>query len=145
LAHSTHLTVRAAGPADAPAVAGLLVEFNGEGLPPQALARRMEEVRGLETAFLGEWEGAAAGLLVLRIVPSLSGTDPWAEITEMYVSPQFRRRGIGRALVEAALDYGRQRGCREFHLLVDPSNVAAQAFYTMLGFQVDSWEMRRDG
>jgi len=145
LAHSTHLTVRAAGPADAPTVAALLVEFNGEGLSPQALARRMEEVQGLETAFLGEWEGKAAGLLVLRIAPTLSGTDDWAEITEMYVRPQFRRRGIGRALVEAALDYGRQRGCREFHLLVDPSNVAAQAFYTMLGFQVDSWEMRRDG
>ena len=140
-----HPTVRAAGPADAPAVAELLIEFNGEGLPAEALARRMEEVRGLETAFLGEWEGEAAGVLVLRTTPTLSGADDWAEITEMYVRPQFRRRGIGRALMEAALDYGRQRGCREFHLLVDPSNKAGQAFYAELGFQVDSWEMRWDG
>ena len=145
MAHSTHLTVRAAGPADAPAVAELLVEFNGEGLSPETLAQRMEEVQGLETAFLGEWEGEAAGLLVLRTAPTLSGADDWVEITEMYVRPQFRRKGIGRALMEAALDYGRQRGCREFHLLVDPSNVTAQAFYTEIGFQVDSWEMRRDG
>lgn len=105
----------------------------------------MEEAQGLETAFLGEWEGEAAGLLVLRTVPTLSGADDWAEITEMYVRPQFRRRGIGRALVEAALDCGRRRGCREFHLLVDPSNEAGQAFYAKLGFRVDSWEMRRDG
>ena len=140
-----HPTVRAAGPADAPAVAELLIEFNGEGLSPEALAQRMEEVRGLETAFLGEWEGEAAGLLVLRTAPTLSGADDWAEITEMYVRPQFRRKGIGRALMEAALDYGRLRGCREFHLLVDPSNVTAQAFYAVFGFQVDSWEMRRDG
>jgi ribosomal protein S18 acetylase RimI-like enzyme len=137
-------TVRAAGPAVAPAVAELLVEFNGEGVSPEALARRMAEVQGLETAFLGERDGKAAGLLVLRIVPTLSGADDWAEITEIYVRPQFRRRGIGRALVEAALDYGRRRGCREFHLLVDPSNEAGQAFYADLGFQVDSWEMRRD-
>ncbi len=142
---STRPTVRAAGPADAPAVAKLLVEFNGEGLPAEALARRMEEVQDLETAFLGEWSGEAAGLLVLRLTPTLSGVDDWAEITEMYVRPQFRRKGIGRALMEAALDCGRRRGCREFHLLVDSSNVAAQAFYTELGFQVDSWEMRRDG
>ena len=105
----------------------------------------MEEVQGLETAFLGEWNGEAAGLLVLRTVPTLSGADDWAEITEMYVRPQFRRRGIGRALVEAALDFGRKRGCREFHLLVDPSNEPGQAFYVELGFQVDSWEMRQDG
>ena len=138
-------TVRAAGPDDAPAVAALLVEFNGEGLQPEALARRMKEVQGLETAFLGKWEGEAAGLLVLRTAPTLSGADDWVEITEMYVRPQFRRRGIGRALAEAALDYGRKRGCREFHLLVDPSNETGQAFYAELGFQVDSWEMRRDG
>jgi len=105
----------------------------------------MEEVQGLETAFLGEWNGEAAGLLVLRTVPTLSGADDWAEITEMYVRPQFRRRGIGQALVEAALDFGRKRGCREFHLLVDPSNEPGQAFYVELGFQVDSWEMRQDG
>lgn len=121
------------------------MEFNGEGLSPEALAQRMKEAQGLETAFLGEWEGEAAGLLVLRIVPTLSGADDWAEITEMYVRPRFHRKGIGRALMEAALARGRQRGCREFHLLVDPSNMAAQAFYGKLGFQVDSWEMRRDG
>ena len=137
--------VRAAGPADAPAVAELLVEFNGEGLSPDALARRMEQVQDLETAFLGEWNGEAAGLLVLRTVPTLSGAEDWSEITEMYVRPRFRRRGIGRALVEAALDWGRKRGCRQFHLLVDPSNHAGQAFYAGLGFQVDAWEMRRDG
>ena len=134
-----------AGPADAAAVAELLVEFNGEGLAPQALARRMAEVQGLETAFLGEWEGETAGLLVMRTAPTLSGADDWAEITEMYVRPKFRRQGIGRSLVEAALNHGRRRGCCEFHLLVDPSNKIGQAFYADLGFQVDSWEMRRDG
>ena len=144
MAHLALATVRAAGPADAPVVADLLVEFNGEGPSPEALARRMKQLRGVETAFLGEWEGEAAGLVVLRTVPTLSGTDDWAEITEMYVRPHFRRRGIGRALVEAALDWGCKRGCREFHLLVDPSNEAGQAFYARLGFLVDSWEMRRD-
>jgi ribosomal protein S18 acetylase RimI-like enzyme len=144
LARSAHITIRAAGPDDAPAVAELLDEFNGEGLPPEILARRMAEVQGIETAFLGEWDGQVAGLLVLRIVPTLSDVDPWAEITEMFVRPQFRRRGIGRALMEVALAHGHGRGCREFHLLVDPSNYAGQAFYAALGFQVDSWEMRRN-
>jgi len=53
----------------------------------------MAEVQGLETAFLGEWEGETAGLLVMRTAPTLSGADDWAEITEMYVRPKFRRQG----------------------------------------------------
>jgi ribosomal protein S18 acetylase RimI-like enzyme len=139
-----HLTVRVAGPADASAVSALLGEFNGEGLSPQALARRMEEVGDLETAFVGEWDGLAAGVLVLRTAPTLSGPDDWAEITELYVRPSLRRRGIGRALVEAAVVHGRERGCREFHLLVDPQTMDAQAFYRALGFELDSWEMKRE-
>jgi GNAT superfamily N-acetyltransferase len=140
----SHLTVRVAGPVDASPVSELLGEFNGEGLSPEALACRMEEIGRLESALLGEWDGAAAGVLVLRTAPTLSGTGDWAEITELYVRPPFRRRGIGRALVEAALACGLERGCREFHLLVDPQNVDAQAFYAALGFELDSWEMKRE-
>ena len=140
----SHVTIRAAGTPDAAAVSALLCEFNGEGLSPQALTRRMGEVGDLETAFVGAWDDLAAGVLVLRTAPTLSGPDDWAEITEMYVRPSFRRRGIGRALVEAAVAHGRERGCRELHLLVDPQNVEAQAFYRALGLELDSWEMKRE-
>ena len=43
--------------------------------------------------------------------------------------------------MEAALAYARDRGSREVHLLVDPENAAALAFYEALGFRRDSWEM----
>ena len=135
--------VRIAGPEDATAICDLLDEFNGETLSPDALAERLQEVQGLETVFLGELD-ELAGLLVLRTVPTLSGAEAWAEITEMYVRPTFHRQGVGRALVQAAVDYGRARGCTEMHLLVDATNVAAQALYEAVGFRRDSWEMRRE-
>jgi len=135
--------VRIAGPADAATVSALLTEFNGEGLLPAALARRMAEVGGLETAFLGELEGEPAGVLVLRTVPALTDAHSWAEITEMYVRPGYRRQGVGTALIEAALAYGRACGCREVHLLVDPANEAGLSFYEAVGFRRDSVEMRR--
>jgi ribosomal protein S18 acetylase RimI-like enzyme len=124
-------------------VSALLFEFNGEALSSDVLARRMAELRGLETAFLAERGGEAAGLLVLRTLPTLSDQEDWAEITEMYVRPSFRRQDTGRALVEAALEHCRRRGCSEVHLLVDPANREGQLFYEAVGFRCDSWEMLR--
>ena len=138
------LTVRIGTAADAPAVSNLLYEFNGEALPPPALVERMQEVQGLETAFIVELDGVAVGLLVLRTVPTLSDSQDWAEITEMYVRPAFRRRGVGRVLIEAAIEHARRHGCTEVHLLVDPANRTAIAFYEAVRFCRDSWEMRRE-
>jgi ribosomal protein S18 acetylase RimI-like enzyme len=136
-------TVRVAFAADAQAISDLLYEFNGEALLVEALAARMAQARGIETVFLGEQGGCLAGLLVLRTVPTLSGPEDWAEITELYVRPQARRNGVGRALVAAAIEHSRDCGCTEIHLLVDPANEGGLAFYRALGFHRDSWEMRR--
>jgi ribosomal protein S18 acetylase RimI-like enzyme len=135
--------VHIAAPADATEISGLLYEFNGEALCPEDLAQRLAEVRGLETVFLGESSGLLAGLLVLRTTPTLSSPEDWAEITEMYVRPGCRRRGVGRALIGAAVEYARARGCTEIHLLVDPENAVGLTFYNALGFCRDSWEMVR--
>jgi ribosomal protein S18 acetylase RimI-like enzyme len=136
-------SIRIATAADARALSELLWEFNGEALPADELSRRIEQAQGLETAFLAERNGEVLGLLVLRTTPTLSSPDDWAEITELYVRPTSRRTGVGRALVERALEHSRSHGCTEIHLLVDPSNLAALSFYEALGFHRDSWEMRR--
>jgi ribosomal protein S18 acetylase RimI-like enzyme len=138
------LAVQIAEPADVPAIHELLYEFNGAALPAEELKRRMEHAPTLETVFLGKVGGKMGGLLVLRIVPALSDPEDWCEITEMYVRPPFRRKGLGTALVQAALEYGRGRACKEAHLLVDPLNQGALAFYQAIGFRHDSCEMRRD-
>jgi ribosomal protein S18 acetylase RimI-like enzyme len=53
----------------------------------------------------------------------------------MLVDRQWRRRGVGTALVQAALDAARQRGCHKMSLQVWPHNEAARALYRKLGFQ----------
>jgi aminoglycoside 6'-N-acetyltransferase I len=136
--------VRIANSTDASAVADLLYEFNGEALSPGELGQRLEEAGGLETLFLGELEGSLAGLLVLRTGPTISSAEDRAEVTELYVRPASRRRGVGRALVREALAYAQSRGCTEVHLLVDPENTAALSFYGAAGFRRDLWDMRRD-
>ena len=135
------LATRVATASDAAAISDLLFEFNGEALSPQELAQRMEQAQGLETVFLGELGGVLAGLVVLQTVPTVSAAQDWAEITELYVQPAFRRKGVGKALVEAALAHARHHGCTEVHLLVDPENTPALSFYEAVGFRQDSWAL----
>jgi ribosomal protein S18 acetylase RimI-like enzyme len=132
---------RVATPADAAAISSLLFEFNREALSPEELGQRMEQAQGLETVFLGELDGGLAGLLVLRTAPTVASAQDWAEITELYVQPASRRRGVGKALTDAALAHARRHGCTEVHLLVDPQNTPALSFYQAAGFHRDSWEM----
>lgn len=51
------------------------------------------------------------------------------------VSPEFRGRGLGRRLVQQALEAGRQAGATRALLEVRVSNTGAQALYHRLGFR----------
>ena len=57
-----------------------------------------------------------------------------AEILTLAVLPEQRRRGIGRALLEASLEQSRQRGARCAFLEVDAENKAALGLYYAAGF-----------
>ena len=59
-------------------------------------------------------------------------TDCWLE--DIFVEEHARGSGMGRALMEAALDRARERGCRRMELDVNEANPAALALYESLGF-----------
>jgi ribosomal protein S18 acetylase RimI-like enzyme len=59
-------------------------------------------------------------------------------IANVAVHPDDRRRGIGRALVQAAIELTRERQAETVVLQVDRSNQAARNLYLSLGFRVTS-------
>jgi GNAT superfamily N-acetyltransferase len=66
------------------------------------------------------------------------------EIWALYVDPDRWRAGVGRALVDAALDDLRRRGFREssvWTLAESPRNLR---FYEALGFELDGAQQRRE-
>ena len=53
----------------------------------------------------------------------------------MMVAPSWRGRGVGSALMEAAIAWGRQAGVEKLELAVYPDNDAAHALYAKFGFR----------
>jgi GNAT superfamily N-acetyltransferase len=53
----------------------------------------------------------------------------------MWVDPAWRRRGVGRALLQAVLGWARQRGLRRLALWAPAGSPAAVALYRQAGFR----------
>jgi ribosomal protein S18 acetylase RimI-like enzyme len=61
-----------------------------------------------------------------------------AFITEIFVAPPARRRGVGQALLDAVVGRLSSEGIEAIHLMVRPDNDRARALYERLGFRVSS-------
>jgi ribosomal-protein-alanine N-acetyltransferase len=70
-----------------------------------------------------------AGVLICR---TIAGE---AEILTVGVAPWARRRGIGQALMTAAIGVARETGAQAMFLEVDVANDGAVALYKRLGFE----------
>jgi putative acetyltransferase len=60
----------------------------------------------------------------------------------LMVAKQHRRQGIGRALLEAAVDWARGAGVLKLELHVFPHNRAAIALYEQFGFVQEGYRKR---
>ena len=96
---------------------------------PQRLAGRAGFVSFL--AFVGD---DAVGLINGFEGFSTFAARPLLNVHDIAVLPAHRRRGIARALLAAAEDAARQRGCCKLTLEVLSSNHAAMAAYAQQGF-----------
>lgn len=129
---------RLATPADAVVVAELLDAFNREFSTPtpgaDALAERLRRLLARDdvAALLAGDPPVAVALLTFR--PSVWDAGPVALLEELYVRPDLRGRGIGRAVLETAMALARERGSRTFEINVDEGDAGARRFYEAHGF-----------
>lgn len=149
--------VRVAGTADADAFCDLRIALF-EGFAPEdrgdlALLRRETRAAFLELVadggarvWLAEDDaGRAIGttaLLVLRRFPSPKNpTRREGYLAHMYVRPEARRRGVGSALMRAALDFLRDERIVRLRL---HATEEGRALYARFGFQAktDGMELR---
>jgi ribosomal protein S18 acetylase RimI-like enzyme len=143
----TDITVRRAEVADAPQIARLLHDFNTEYSEPvpkvEVLTERIAEfIERREATFLLVGDGPD-GVAEIRFRPSVMTGSLDAYLEELYVAPARRGHGLGRALLEAAMQAAREQGASHMDLGTSEHDTAARGLYEALGFT--NREGRPDG
>ena len=141
---STLFDIELATTTDAPEVLRLIAQlYEGEAIPFRAEAMGTALRRLLSEPALGFVLVArdpatraivAYGVATLGFDVEFAGHD--AFITDLYVEPHARSRGIGQTLLDALTEGLRERGAKAAHLMVRPENERAQALYEACGFEV---------
>jgi ribosomal protein S18 acetylase RimI-like enzyme len=132
------IPIRPASAVDAPTFGMLLHAFNiefGESTPDaDVIAERaapLIESGEITVIFAGE---EPDGFAQLRFRPSLYTGALDAHLEELYVVPERRGHGLGRALLDAAMECARERGAARIDLGTSEDDAAARALYESAGF-----------
>ncbi|MCL2394934.1 MAG: GNAT family N-acetyltransferase [Acidimicrobiaceae bacterium] len=131
-------SVRFARAADAEVVGRLLDQFNREfddpSPGPAFLADRVAELIGsgaIDVLLGGEGPDAVA---VLYFRPSVWSSGMECYLAELFVTPERRGRGLGRAMMDEVLDHARRRGTDYMMIGVDEPDAVARHLYESVGF-----------
>ena len=121
-----------------PVAGRLLDDFNrefSEPTPgPEALAERLCRLVGAgDTVVLLAGEDPV-GIAVLRFRDAIWSQGGECHLAELYVAPVHRGRGVGRTLMDAALEEARRRGATTMDIGVDAPDQVARSLYESLGF-----------
>jgi ribosomal protein S18 acetylase RimI-like enzyme len=93
---------------------------------------------------VAEQEGRVVGCLQLSFIPGLSRLGMWrGQIESVRVASSERGSGIGRTMLEWAINACRDRGCGLVQLTTDKTRAGARAFYEGLGFEASHEGMKR--
>jgi ribosomal protein S18 acetylase RimI-like enzyme len=125
--------------ADAEVLLDLARVFNREDGHPldaaaEAAMRHVAHGEPLAPAYFLKHERTIIGYFVLSLgySPEHGGKDGF--IDDIYIAPEWRGRGLGRAALDLAVDAARHHGARVLLLEVEPDNQRAYRLYETSGF-----------
>lgn len=131
--------IRLASIGDAAELELLNAEFNGRGEATAESIRTSLLTNRHEVVVVADGKnGKLAGFVCVQLKKSFCYEDFMPEITEVYVRPDYRRRGIAREMLTFAQEYCKKiYPLHGFELLTGSDNTAAQKLYSALGFEYD--------
>lgn len=144
-------SIRPARPEDAPALAGLIRDLAVyERLEGQArasaddLRRHLFGPRPYAEALVAEAGGEAVGFALFFHTFSTFRGAPGLYLEDLFVRPDHRGEGIGKALLASLARIAVDRGCARFEWAVLDWNEPSIAFYRALGARpMDEWTTYR--
>jgi GNAT superfamily N-acetyltransferase len=125
--------IRLAALQESPAAFGSSYEAEAAGAQSDWAERARSGAEGVDrVTFFAVLDGHVVGL-VGGYRPDPSGSD--AELVSMWTSPAARRAGVGRALVNAVVEWAREVAATRLCLWVTRGNEPAQRMYESIGFR----------
>ena len=136
------LVTRRAGPRDLDALAVLFDAYRGFYGQPSDVTRARDWLRtrmrvGESVVLVAEIDGAVAGFVQLYPMFSSVRTARTWILNDMFVAEPARRRGVARALLDAAAAFAREDGAAGISLETTRDNTAARALYRDAGWHED--------
>lgn len=135
------ITVREAHESDLPGVLALYAQpelDDGEVLSIEqatAVWRRFADYPDYRL-LVAESDQQIVGTIALLIMDNIGHLGaPSAIVEDVAVSPDQQGRGIGRRMLEFAMQLAREKGCYKLALTANLKRTGAHAFYESLGFR----------
>lgn len=88
-------------------------------------------------------KGKIIGMVTAQLVTSTAQGASSAWIEDMIVDADYRGHGIGKQLLQQALDWAKNNGATRAQLLVDIENTAALGYYEHLKWESTQLQARR--
>ena len=103
--------------------------FLASGVEPRSIEPRECTLEEFGCHFFAEVEGKIVGRVFLDTL-----YPPYAELVNLLVHPDYRKKGVGSALVQACIDLAQKRSCSLIHLFAEYDNQIAMKLYSKFGF-----------
>ncbi len=129
-------------PAHLTAVVELLQGYMADPMGGHAPHTKMEQLRlvdGLANhpasfVLLASVDGRAVGLATCFELFSTFQVKPFVNIHDLFVEPEYRGKGVGRAILERVAEIATEKRCCKVTLEVRDDNASAQGLYRSVGF-----------
>lgn len=127
---------------DAPALCRLDRVSMGYEYPEEKTAAQLQKLlgSGRDKILVAEMEGKVVGYLHL-VDYDLLYAGPMKNIMGIAVDPEYRRMGIGKALLEAGEEWAKTDGAEGIRLVSGESRVGAHAFYRAVGYEGNKMQL----
>jgi GNAT superfamily N-acetyltransferase len=155
------ITIRSAAPADIPLIASLIRELAEYERDPHAAKAADEDLRRalfgvaegnpsrapVAECLIGLVDGSPQGMALFFTNFSTWTGRPGIYLEDLFVRPEARARGLGKALLRTVATIAAERGCARVEWAVIDWNEPAIGFYRALGARpMDQWTVwRLDG
>ena len=136
------LVIRDARPADAVAIAALIVALGYEVSAAEVRTRLAALRKAGQTALVAD-RGGLLGVLTTSVMIVLHRPRPVGRISMLVVAEAARGEGLGRALVAAAEARLAAAGCGLLEVTSNAKRLRAHAFYEKLGYERTSYRFAK--